>query len=278
MYLGLRDVIPDEVWELLWASYTSDLVREHSSDAHDSMDLHRSPKAPRTSHQSSPLLAKKPCHAPSSPEIFVDHTTTMLPSGARRCEDRCKSTQDSYPLDELTNLPELRTRLEGKRERVPDCRDQQYCTPTPMTSSMTPIAEGDDDLHSNADTLRSEAETMASDAMSHWLGKEAVSRAKLSPFEIAHWLRMLPKDRLTEDTLKTVAKKVLDEHIDEDGFGLAVAGGLQSFGLSDQRQGIVLQRYFKQKQNEAAMAEAAKQEGALIRKFNAKLEAKVWQA
>lgn len=89
---------------------------------------------------------------------------------------------------------------------------------------------------------------------------------------------MLPKDRLKEDTLKAIAKQVLDKSMDEEGFGTAIAAGLESFGLSDQRQGIVLQRYFKQKQNEAAMAEAAKQEGAKIRKFNAQLEAKVWQA
>jgi len=259
MYLGLRDVLPDEVWEPLWASYTSDLVREQMMDkaAQRSVDLRRSAKAPRTSDKSSALLVKNPCHAPSAPEDYVP----------RRVEDHGKSTQDSNPQDELAHLPELRSRLEGPRECASDRQalDQQD-------------APCDDDLQSNADTLRSEAQTIASDALSHWLGKAGVSRATLSPFEIAHWLRTLPKDRLKADTLKAIAKQVLDKDMDEDAFGAAIATGLDSFGLSDQRQGIVLQRYFKQKQNEAAMAEAAKQEGALIRKFNAKLESKVWQA
>lgn len=262
MYLGLRDVIPNEVWDPLWASYTSDLAREFNNNGHGSMDLRRGAKVPRTSDKSSPLsvIPEKAVQADASPE----ETLLRVP---RPLSAHCNPTQDPYPQDELAHLPELRTRLEGPREFAPDRRalDQQD-------------SPRDDDLISNAETLRSEAETLASAAMSQWLGKASVSRAALSPFELAHWLRTLPKDRLKEDTLKAVAKQVLEKSMDEDEFGAAMAAGLESFGLSDQRQGIVLRRYWKQKQNEAAMAEAAKQEGALNRKFNAQLEAQVWQA
>merc|ERR1712178_399966 len=151
-----------------------------------------------------------------------------------------------------------------------------YASDCPVVDQID--AGKEDDLQSNAETLRSEAKTIASTAMSTWLGNAAVSRASLSPLEIAQWLRTLPKDRLKEETLKLVARHVLDKSMNEDEFGAALAAGLESFGLSDQRQGMVLQRYFKQKQTEAAMAEAAKQEGALIREFNARLESKVWQA
>jgi len=252
MYLGLRDVIPNEVWKPLWTSLTEDLVREMNHDGLQcSTDLRRSAKAPRM----SPVMT--PCQAPSMPED----------NAHRQSDVHSKSIQDGFPQDELAHLPELRSRFEVT----------QKCAPV-LETSQQQDSQSDEDLQSNADTLRSEAVTIASAAMSNWLGKSAVSRASLSPFDNAHWLRTLPKDRLKEDTLKSIAKQVLDKDMDEDEFGAAIAAGVESFGLSDQRQGMVLQRYWKQKHNEAAMAEAAKQEGALIRKFNAKLEAKTWQA
>jgi hypothetical protein len=266
MYLGLRDVIPDEVWDPLWASYTVDLARELHNEGQHLMDMQRSEKR----RKSSPMLVKKPTDSASTHQDYV-------PQQLETTFKSAQSADPQNPQDDLANLPELRTRLERKHTPHGQALDQTLL-PGAMTNTMDRIVECDEELQSNAETLRSEAQTMASDAMSHWLGKDSVSRATLSPFEIATWLRMLPKDRLKEDTLKTIAKQVIDKHMDEEEFRAAIAAGLDSFGISDQRQAAVLQRYFKQKQNEAAMAEAAKQEGALIRKFNAKLEAKVWQA
>merc|ERR1712187_724462 len=103
----------------------------------------------------------------------------------------------------------------------------------------------DEDLHSIAPSLRSEAETMASEAISAWLDNGQVARARLSPFELANWLRTLPKDRLDGDTLKTVAKHILDTKMDEDDFDKAIANeGLASMGVSDPRQAKILERYF----------------------------------
>jgi len=287
MYLGLRDVIPDEVWEPLWASYTSDLVREVKNDRQGSMDSRRGAKTLRTRAKSSPRLVKKPCHSPAAldsvpeaPELRTraeEQWIRSIPELAHLCEQDKHSDSGA---ETLSRFPELRSRVQGPQESsLPHLDSRALNQPDYQSWDKTSHpGQCDEELQSNADTIRSEAETMVSDAMSHWLGNDAVSRTALSPFEIAHWLRTLPKDRLKEDTLKVVAKHVLDKNIDEAGFAAAIEAGIESFGLSDQRQGIVLQRYFKQKQNEAAMAEAAKQEGALNRKFNAKLEAKSWEA
>jgi len=129
----------------------------------------------------------------------------------------------------------------------------------------------DDDLHSQAPTLRSEAETMASEAMSAWLENGCVRGSKLSPFELANWLRMLPKDRIDGDTLKVVARHILNQEMDEEAFETLINdGGLVDIGVPDQRQAKVLERYFKQRQTEALMAETAKHTGALNSTFRGK--------
>merc|ERR1712032_652645 len=113
----------------------------------------------------------------------------------------------------------------------------------------------DDDSVSQAPTRRSDAGSMASNAMSAWLGEDIPRGAGLTPFELADWLRTLPKDRLDGETLKAVARHVLDREIDEEQFGTAVAAGaLGTMGVLDPRQQKVLERYFKQIQTEAVMA------------------------
>jgi len=254
MYLGLRDVIPDEVWKPIWESYTHDLVQERHLDPHCNRDLHGATKTLQSPQKSS-----------AGVQAPVNKSTHAPPQS--RLGDAYGSRSQEIPLqDELAHFPELRSRLGGQQQRGPD-------SPSPERSF-----ERDDDLHSQAQTLRSEAGTIANDAMSHWLGQATATSQALSPFELANWLRMLPKDRLEGDTLKSVARHVLDNNLDEDEFGAAIAADrLASLGVSDKRQAQILERYFKQRQSEAAMAEAAKQEGALNRQFNAKLEAKSWQ-
>jgi len=267
MYLGLRDVMPDEVWNPLWASYTSDLVRERHIDVRANMEPNRGAKPshlPRKSHKVQQSACKDSTSALRGFEALSSSTQDCAP---RASDAYSNSPQTCPPQDELAQLPELKSRLGGKRQRGPEqgLDEQDF--------------QRDDDLHSQAETLRSEAETMASDAMSHWLGNSMVTRSALSPFELANWLRMLPKDRLEDNTLKSVARHVLDKSMDEDKFEAALAaGGFASFGVTDQRQAQILERYFKQRQSEAAMAEAAKQAGALNRQFNAKLESKAWQS
>jgi len=192
---------------------------------------------------------------------------------SRGHEAHSNSPQDFHsPQDELAHLPELRSSLRlGQQQPVPDFQS--------FERSFRPGQDFqcDDDVRSQAETLRSEAETMVSDSMSQWLGTTTANRARLSPFELANWLRMLPKDRLDGDMLKVVARQVLDKEIDEDALEDIIAkGGFASLGVTDQRQAKVLERYFKQRQEEAAMKEAAIQTGALNRQFNAKLEAKAF--
>jgi hypothetical protein len=112
---------------------------------------------------------------------------------------------------------------------------------------------------------------MASEAMSAWLDNGCARGSKLSPFELANWLRMLPKDRIDGETLKSVARHILDEEMDEEAFEKLVNdGGLINIGVPDQRQAKVLERYFKQRQTEALMAETARQTGALNSIFRGK--------
>jgi len=263
MYLWLNDAIPDEVWQPLWASYTSDLVRERHNEAESSMDPIR---ARQMSQKSRQATSPNPVSA-SHTYDFRSNSPPIRPRG-----HQVSAPQEMGPEDELAQLPELRSRLEGHRSGKLEW--EEFRQPAVQQDPQL-----DDDLHSQAGTLRSEAEAMSNDAMSHWLGDTMVKGATLSPFELANWLRMLPKDRLESDTLKAVARHVLDQNMDEEEFGTVIASrGLASFGVSDARQAQILERYFKQRQSEAAMAEAAKQSGALNRQFNAKLEATAKQA
>merc|ERR1712093_832085 len=110
---------------------------------------------------------------------------------------------------------------------------------------------------------------MASNAMSAWLGQDIVRGAGFTPFELADWLRTLPKDRLEIESLKAVARYVLDAQMDEEQFEAAIAAGkLGTMGIPDRRQQQVLERYFKQRKTEAVMAETAKQTGALYRQLS----------
>jgi len=266
MYLGLRDVIPDEVWKPLWESYTSDLVRERHIDTQGNKDLGGTQTLKPSSL--SPQKGHRGVLSPGGKPTSARQGYGKQSHQDRSCEAYGNSPQENPPQDELAHLPEMRARLGGQRQRGPE-------TPSPRLDQDD--VQSDDDLRSQAQTLRSEAGTIADAAVSHWLGQSQLSTQSLSPFDLANWLRMLPKDRLESNTMKVIARQVLDNNMDEDEFGAALAGGLASFGVSDQRQVQILQRYFKQRQSEASMAEAAKQEGKMNRQFNAKLEAKGWQ-
>merc|ERR1719253_2471977 len=102
-------------------------------------------------------------------------------------------------------------------EQPPEMQDPRDTLPV--------FQQRDDDLHSQAETLRSEAESMHSAAMSAWLGEDMAKGKTLNPFELANWLRTLPKDRLEGDTLKAVARHVLDNDLDEEQLGTLVAAG-----------------------------------------------------
>lgn len=275
MYLGLRDVIPDEAWKPLWESYTSDLVRERHSDAQTPADPHTGAQAlhsPQETLQFLPSPARNSAYGPRGYEGQHTSTRSNFPRGGEAFGAR---SQDRSPEDELANLPELRSRLE--RTQLPE---QLHGEPDNRAWECQRPQEDqmDDDSQSQVSALRSEVETLNSDAMLHWLGKDTVCKSKLSPFELANWLRTLPKDRLDGDTLKVVARHVLDNNMDEDDLQAAItAGGFASLGVSDQRQAQILERYFKQRQSEGAMAAAAKEAGALNRSFRAKQEAKPFQ-
>lgn len=266
MYLGLRDVIPDEVWSPLWESYTSDLVRERHINTQGNGDLRgtQTLKPSSLSPQKSHPAVLSPGRPTSAREGYTGQNHQDRSYGAHG-----NSSHENSPQDELAHLPEMRARLGGQRQQAPQA-------PSPRMD-QDDVQSDDDDLRSQAQTLRSEAGTIANAAVSAWLGQSQVSTQSLCPFDLANWLRTLPKDRLDSDTLKLIGKHVVDNNMDEDEFGVALAGGLAKFGVSDQRQVQILQRYFKQRQSEAHMAEAAKVEGKMNRQFNAKLEAKGWQ-
>jgi hypothetical protein len=249
MYLWVHDVIPDEVWHPLWDSLTSDLVREGRSAPGHARSSHGVVRHQANTESPPPTSLPRMDGTPP-----LRHSPRVTPQ-ASPCE-----YEEESPRDELASLPELRSRLDGHKQGAPvwGSLDRQDF-------------HRDDDLHSQAPTLRSEAETMASEAMSAWLENGCVRGSKLSPFELANWLRMLPKDRIDGDTLKVVARHILNQEMDEEAFETLINdGGLVDIGVPDQRQAKVLERYFKQRQTEALMAETAKHTGALNSTFRGK--------
>jgi hypothetical protein len=267
MYLWVRAVIPDEVWKPVWENYTADLIREQDS-LQGTIDPRKSAKSMKP-QKSTKAIPSRGCddrgyesHAPRSPERADCSYEGYGHS----------SLEYMHQEDELANLPELRSKIEDRQHQRVDPGLERQGSPLLDRQDSPPC---DDDRRSVAETLRSEADKLANDAMSNWLDDGQVSRASLSPLELGHWLRTLPRDRLDGETLKVVARHVLNNSMDEEEVAAAVAAtGFASLGVTDQRQAQILERYFKQRQSEAAMAEAAKTSGALNRQFNAKLEAK----
>lgn len=117
---------------------------------------------------------------------------------------------------------------------------------------------------------RSEAETIASQAMSSWLDGDSLANVpSLAPIEMAEWLRTLPSGKLSDEVRKTIARRVLEDDLDSRRFGqlLAQDGGWTSLGVSDERDAKTLERFFKTRQREAALAAAARESGAVNRQL-----------
>lgn len=101
--------------------------------------------------------------------------------------------------------------------------------------------------------------------MSAWLDNE-VTAPYLSPLELAEWLRTLPSGKIAEEARKSVARRVLDREIDSRGFQrLLVECRWDDLGIIDERDANVLVRFFRTKQREATLAEAARQSAAMNR-------------
>eukprot|EP00928_Gymnodinium_smaydae_P079835 TRINITY_DN63670_c0_g1_i1.p1 TRINITY_DN63670_c0_g1~~TRINITY_DN63670_c0_g1_i1.p1 ORF type:complete len:554 (+),score=59.85 TRINITY_DN63670_c0_g1_i1:230-1663(+) len=299
VYLWVHDVMPDEIWQQLWDSYSADLVRQrtHASaisrntngvkgsghgNTRSNVSGEGYPSRPQSNgreertapsyHGREDLNVSfddrvqnygREDHAYASQYGRDDYPPSRGPHSARgdyaaaphsarqdyvagpRSQSRpCYDRDDYGPEDdELSQLPELKSRLQ-----------RQFGT------------SDRDDSQSIAPSYCSQAESMTSNAISAWLGTDMARGAMLTPVELADWLRTLPRDRLEDESLKGLARHVLDAQLDEEQFEAMLAEGrLSSMGITDVRQQKVIERYFRQRQKEAVMAETAKQTGALNR-------------
>merc|ERR1712157_324832 len=83
-----------------------------------------------------------------------------------------------------------------------------------------------------------------------------------TPFQVADWLRTLPPTKVRAETRKHAARLVLDKNIDGDGFQAIIdRGKWAEINVEDERETVVLARFFLQRQQEATMAEAARRCG-----------------
>jgi len=110
-----------------------------------------------------------------------------------------------------------------------------------------------------AQTERSEADSLATEAMAAWLRADG-GAPPLAPMELAEWLRLLPANRVRDETKRAVARRVLEQELDGCDFHEIVTGGRWAeLAVDDEREAAALARLFRQKQREATMAEAARQ-------------------
>lgn len=85
----------------------------------------------------------------------------------------------------------------------------------------------------------------------------------LTPFQVAEWLRTLPQNKIKGETKKAAARLVLENHVDGDGFQAIISEGRwKELSIDDEREAVVLSRFFYQRQQEATMAEAARRSAA----------------
>merc|ERR1719160_845505 len=115
-------------------------------------------------NQSRQAMSPNPVNA-SHTYDFRSNSPPIRPRG-----HQVSAPQEMGPEDELAQLPELRSRLEGHRSGKLEW--EEFRQPAVQQDPQL-----DDDLHSQAGTLRSEAEAMSNDAMSHWLGDTMVKGA-----------------------------------------------------------------------------------------------------
>lgn len=99
---------------------------------------------------------------------------------------------------------------------------------------------------------------MDTQAMTTWLQLEG--GPGLTPYQVADWLRVLPTNKVDRESKREVARRVLHFRLGGDDFLRALTNGRWAeLGIKDERESVILLRHFKQKQHEAAMAEAARQ-------------------
>mmetsp|Transcript_43044 Transcript_43044/g.98991 ORF Transcript_43044/g.98991 Transcript_43044/m.98991 type:complete len:614 (+) Transcript_43044:62-1903(+) len=116
-----------------------------------------------------------------------------------------------------------------------------------------------------ADRSETESQMAASEAMAAWLDVESEAPCML-PLDLAEWLRTLPKERISDEARKFVASRVLKDKIDGDRFGELLADGrFEELDIEDDRVAATLSKFFKNKQREETMAEAARTTGAINR-------------
>lgn len=96
-----------------------------------------------------------------------------------------------------------------------------------------------------------------------WLGGE-IGPAPLTPQEVAEWLRVLPSNKVSRETKKDLARRVLHFKLNGDDFHhILNSGRWAELGVKDDRESVTLLRQFKQRLQEAALTEAARQTAKL---------------
>jgi len=154
-------------------------------------------------------------------------------------------------------------------------------TPPQVIEHYSPSYDDDGSERSYPATVRTErseapSRVAQSEALSAWLDIEEEMPCML-PSDLADWLRLLPKERVPDEARKFVAARVLKDKIDGDRFGELIAEGQwEDLDIEDERVGLVIAKFFKNKQREDTMAEAARTTGAINRALkNKKGEAMV---
>jgi len=80
------------------------------------------------------------------------------------------------------------------------------------------------------------------------------------PIQLAEWLRTLPISRVPEETKKAIARRVIEQDLDSNDFQEIVTNQRWDLiAVDDERQAACLSRLFKQRQREATLAAAARQ-------------------
>lgn len=104
--------------------------------------------------------------------------------------------------------------------------------------------------------------SLGDQAMSTWLELQDV--APLTSYQVADWLRVLPTTKVSRETKKDLARRVLHFKLNGDDFHHMLAGGRWAeLGIKDERESVLLLKNFKQRQQESMMAEAARQTAKL---------------
>lgn len=120
--------------------------------------------------------------------------------------------------------------------------------------------------YSAAYTERSEVGSAQSQAVAAWLEGDSGAVAGLTPLELAEWLRMLPTGKVGQETKKNVARRVLEQQLDGQDFQDIIDGNRwREISIHDEREISSLTRLFRQKKQEAVLAEAAREAGKLNR-------------